>query len=144
MDECSKISSSIAILSFSLLAIIIGRESQSALLTYSPIDASIGGNLFNSSHLTGLAEDRSLSIGSAGLSQSDPFVRSLSSRLLSALAGRGADAISGDTPQESRTIVFGDVTADFKRWLEFISLTIGDASTDLVTEFQVPILQDMP
>lgn len=133
------------------LSLVVGRGTQSAELTYSPINPSFGGNPFNSSHLMGLAElqnqyveDRSLSAGSAGLSQSDLFVRSLTSRMLSALAGQVTDTIFGETPQESGTIVFGDVTVDFERGLEFVSLTITDAATGSVTEISVPIVQDLP
>ena len=128
-----------------------GREIQSAELTYTPINPSFGGNPFNSAHLLGLADrqnqyldEPSLSAGSAGLSQSDLFVRSLSSRLLSSLAGQVTDAIFGDTPQEAGIIVFGDVTVEFQRGLEFVSLTISDAAAGSVTEVSVPILQTAP
>ena len=151
MDKRNIIFGKITVLLVAFLVLLPGHVSQSAELTYTPINPSFGGNPFNSSHLIGLAEIQnqyvsspSFSAGSAGLSQSDLFVRSLSSRLLSALAGQVTDAIFGDTPQESGTIVFGDVTVDFQRGLEFISLTIIDASTGSVTEVSVPILQDLP
>ncbi len=134
-----------------LLSISLGRPAEASELTYTPINPSFGGNPFNSSHLIGLAElqnqhreTASPLLRPSSLSQADLFVRSLSSRLLSALAGQVTDAIFGDTPQQSGTIVFGDVTVDFERGLEFVNLTITDAASGSVTEVSVPILQGAP
>lgn len=137
---------------FIISSALIGRPIEASELTYTPINPSFGGNPFNSPHLIRLAElqnqhrddDRSRITGRTGLNQGDLFVRSLSSRLLSALAGQVTDAIFGETPQESGTIVFGDVTVEFERGLEFVSLTITDAASGSVTDVRVPILQGTP
>ena len=129
----------------------IGKVEASELV-YQPINPSFGGNPFNSSHLIGLADRQNkfddqgsgASRSSSGQSQADLFVRSLSSRLLSALAGQVTDAIFGENPQENGTIVFGDVTVEFERGLEFVTLTITDAAAGSVTEVSVPIIQAPP
>jgi len=136
---------------FIISSVLVGRPAEASELIYTPINPSFGGNPFNSPHLIRLAElqnqhrdDESRITGLRTQSQSDLFVRSLSSRLLSALAGQVTDAIFGETPQESGTIVFGDVTVEFERGLEFVSLTITDAASGSVTDVSVPILQGVP
>jgi len=136
---------------FLLFFVLLGGPADASELVYTPINPSFGGNPFNSAHLIGLAEMQNQYRGSASplarpttQSQADLFVRSLSSRLLSALAGQVTDAIFGDTPQQSGTIVFGDVTVDFERGLEFVNLTITDAASGSVTDVSIPILQGAP
>lgn len=139
----------LALLAFSFVST---PGSEASELLYRPINPSFGGNPFNSSHLLGLADrqnkfdDNGSGIGrsSSSQSQADLFVRSLSSRLLSSLAGQVTDAIFGDNPQESGTVVFGDVTIEFERGLEFVLLTITDAAAGSVTEISVPIIQAPP
>ena len=120
-------------------------------LTFEFNNPSFGGDPFVSAHLLALADiqnkhraepDLSFSTGLGGeSSQAQAFVRQLESRLLSALAGQVTEAIFGENPQDSGTVVFGDQTISFQRGLEFISISIVDASSGTTTDVQVPVLQ---
>lgn len=124
-------------------------------LIYSPVNPSFGGNPFNSSHLLGLADRQNVHqddpnattataglAGAAGLSNdpADAFTRNLESRLLSALAADVTDAIFGDNPQDSGTVVFGDQTITFNRGLENIQLELIDNAAGTSTLIEVPTL----
>jgi curli production assembly/transport component CsgF len=125
-------------------------------LVYTPINPSFGGNPLNSSHLLGTAnaqrEATAFNAGGddnffggggeddGGPTDADLFVRQLEGRLLSALAGQVTEAIFGDNPQESGTVIFGTTTVSFTRTVGQISLTIIDAIDGSVTEIIVPQL----
>lgn len=121
-------------------------------LIYQPINPSFGGNPLNSSHLLNLAEiqnqhrpESDADFGSFAIDpeedQADLFVRTLQSRLLSALASETVDAIFGDNPKDSGEVVFGSQTISFARDLEQIQISIFDATTGVTTEIAVPVLQ---
>lgn len=130
-------------------------------LTYTPINPSFGGNPLNSSHLLGTASaqrtataydaDRGGSGGGTddpgttpGSNDADLFVRQLQGRLLSALASQVTEAIFGDNPQESGTVVFGDTTVSFSRGLDGITLQIVDKVAGTTTDIFVPQLISAP
>lgn len=125
-------------------------------LVYKPINPSFGGNPLNSSHLMGTANaqreatarDARSRFGTPGTdgepepgsTNADLFVRQLEGRLLSALAGQVTNAIFGDDPQDSGTVIFGTTTVTFERTLESIKLVIVDTLDGTVTEIVVPQL----
>lgn len=123
-------------------------------LVYTPVNPSFGGNPLNSSHLLSIANaqrqatarDSEANIGGSSdssseeLSDADLFVRQLESRLLSALAGQVTDAIFGDDPQDSGTVVFGTTTVSFVQDIGAITLVITDSLDGTVTEIVVPQL----
>jgi curli production assembly/transport component CsgF len=130
-------------------------------LTYTPINPSFGGNPLNSSHLLGTASaqrtatafdaDRGGTGGgpddpgtTPGSSDADLFVRQLQGRLLSALASQVTEAIFGENPQESGTVVFGDTTVSFSRGLDGINLQIIDKVAGTTTNIFVPQLMNKP
>lgn len=116
-------------------------------LTYEPVNPSFGGNLFNSSHLLGIANaqnDFRDPRSTSSTSQADIFARQLQSRLLSALSSQIVDAIFGDNPQESGTIRFGGQTITFIRSLTEVTLTITNDDTGEVTEITIPTFIDIP
>ncbi|KUF11467.1 curli assembly protein CsgF [Pseudoponticoccus marisrubri] len=125
-------------------------------LVYTPVNPSFGGNPLNSNHLLSIAnaqreatardaDDDSGGFGrstggATGTDNVDLFVRQLEGRLLSALAGQVTDAIFGDNPQDSGTVVFGTTTVEFTRSIGEIRLTIADSLDGTVTEIVVPQL----
>ena len=118
-------------------------------LVHEFVNPSFGGNPFNSQHLLGVAnaindysDPSARSANStANLSQGDIFARQLESRLLSGLADQVVDAIFGDNPQNSGTVVFGNQTITYSRGVEKITLTIVNTATGQTTEVEVPTLQ---
>ena len=119
-------------------------------LVYKPRNPSFGGNPFNSDHLLGLAERQNQykdngrsSTFSRNESRTDALVRRLESRISSAIAEQAADAIlgTGDDPQDSGRIQFGDQVIEFDRGTEQLVLTILDERTGEATEISLPILQ---
>lgn len=129
-------------------------------LVYTPVSPSFGGNPLNSTHLMATANaqrdatasdaiDDMLGGGGTtgtgtgtdtGNNDADLFVRQLQGRLLSALAGQVTDAIFGDNPQDSGTVIFGDTQVEFNRSLTSIDLTITDFTDGSVTTISVPQL----
>ena len=110
-------------------------------IVYSPVNASFGGNPFNSAHLLGVANaqnDFKDPKASTSGSQADIFSRQLQSRLLSALSSQIVDAIFGENPQQSGTIQFGGQTISFVRGLDEVTLTITDDGTGEITTIVVP------
>lgn len=145
--------------SIALFILALGVSGASALaqdLVYTPVNPSFGGNPLNSSHLLGTANaqrertarDSALNNPStaepgddtADTTEADLFVRQLEGRLLSALAGQVTEAIFGDNPQDSGTVIFGTTTVTFNRDVGEIRLTIIDAIDGSVTEIVVPQL----
>ena len=130
------------------VGLLVGSTSAafSSELTYQPVNPSFGGNPFNSSHLLGIANAQNKHTGGSsgrsrsGVSNSDLFVRQLQSRLLSSLATQVTDAIFGENPQDSGTIVFGEQTITFERGIDAVRLTVFDASTGATTEIEIPSL----
>lgn len=127
---------------------VLGASSaaQASELIHRFNNPSFGGNPFNSAHLLGVANAVNQNTGptaarAGGLSDADLFVRQLQSRLLSGLAAQVTDAIFGENPQESGTIVFGDQRIDFSRGLEAIDLTITDGAAGTTTTISIPVLQ---
>ncbi|TRO95613.1 hypothetical protein FKB34_07830 [Glycocaulis profundi] len=122
----------------------MGAASAAQDLVYEPVNPNFGGNPFNSAHLlaTAEAQNRYTRPGTTGLgtSQADLFVRQLQSRLLSGLSAQIADAIFGENPQESGTLVFGNQTITFQRGLDSITLTIFDSDTGETTTIVIPQL----
>jgi len=113
-------------------------------MVYKPINPSFGGDPFNSSHLLSIANAQNDYKAPAASSSSttDLFIRQLQSRLLSSLASQVSDAIFGENPQDSGTIVFGDQVISFERGLESVQLVIIDNATGSRTEIEIPLLTD--
>lgn len=122
-------------------------------LVYTPVNPNFGGNALNSGHLLGVAsaqrtatafdhEDPVEATATAdnGRSQTDLFVAQLESRLMSALSSQVVEAIFGNDPQDSGSVVFGGTTVDFNRSTTDITLTIIDSLDGSVTDISVPIL----
>ncbi|MFO6464338.1 curli assembly protein CsgF [Jannaschia sp. KMU-145] len=125
-------------------------------IVYTPVNPSFGGNPLNSTYLLSTASAQREAtardatsggggfggggIDAPGSSNADLFVRQLEGRLLSALAGQVTDAIFGDTPSDSGTVVFGTTTVEFVRTVGEIRLVITDALDGTVTEIVVPQL----
>ncbi len=120
---------------------------------YTPTNPSFGGNPLNSGHLLGTAsaqrnatafdfEDPVApgSTAAGSLSQTDLFVAQLESRLLSALSSQVVEAIFGENPQDSGSVVFGTTTISFDRGADEIALTIVDVLDGSVTEISIPTL----
>jgi len=125
--------------------LIVGQASAQEL-RYEPINPSFGGDSFNSSHLLAIANGQNdykdPSQKSTESTQTDLFLRQLQSRLLSSLAGQVTEAIFGENPQESGTIVFGAQTIEFFRGVGSVTLIIRDAETGGVTQIEIPIFMD--
>lgn len=113
-------------------------------MVYKPINPSFGGDPFNSSHLLSIANAQNDYKAPAASSSSatDLFIRQLQSRLLSSLASQVSDAIFGENPQDSGTVVFGDQVISFERGLESVQLVIVDNATGSRTEIEIPLLSD--
>lgn len=134
-------------LMFSFIASIFlfASQARASELTFGFNNPSFGGNPFNSAHLLGVAnavnQNTAPPSSATGSSDADLFVRQLQSRLLSGLAAQVTEAIFGDNPQESGTIVFGDQRIEFDRGLEAINLTIFDTAAGTTTTISIPVLQ---
>jgi len=132
------------LLSASLAALVLGTPASAQEMVYRPTNPSFGGDPFNSSHLLSIANAQNDYKAPAASSSSttDLFIRQLQSRLLSSLASQVSDAIFGENPQESGTIVFGDQVISFERGLESVQLVIVDNATGSRTEIEIPLLTD--
>jgi curli production assembly/transport component CsgF len=130
----------------SLLALLCAGPAIAQDMRYEPVNPSFGGDSFNSSHLLAIANGQNdykdPAQKSSESTQTDLFLRQLQSRLLSSLAGQVTDAIFGDNPQESGTIVFGAQTIEFSRGIESVTLIIRDSDTGGVTQIEIPIFTD--
>jgi curli production assembly/transport component CsgF len=130
------------ILTASLAAALIASPAVAQEMVYKPINPSFGGDPFNSTHLLSIANaqnDYKAPTTSSGTA-TDQFIRQLQSRLLSSLASQVSDAIFGENPQDSGTIVFGDQVISFERGLESVQLVIVDNATGGRTEIEIPLL----
>lgn len=113
-------------------------------LVYQFTNPSFGGNPFNSSHLLGIANAQNNYKDPDAVDRSDPaaqFLRTLQSRLLSALATQITDIIFGENAQNSGLIKFGDQEISFVRGIDGVTLTITNNADGSVTEIVVPVLQ---
>lgn len=112
-------------------------------LVYEPVNPSFGGSSFNSAHLLAIANaqnDYDRPVDDDDTTDLDRFIRSLESRLLSALSTQVANAIFGENAQDSGTIRFGDQTISFENTFDGIQLTITDAD-GTVTVITIPTLE---
>lgn len=124
-------------------------------LVYQPVNPMFGGSPLNSGHLLSIANAQrnatatdyvapntqgSSGSSSSALSQAELFARQLQSRLLSSLSSEVVDAIFGDNPQESGTVVFGTTEISFDRGVDAIELVLTDTVDGTVTEISVPQL----
>ncbi|NVO22672.1 curli assembly protein CsgF [Donghicola mangrovi] len=140
-------------LGMALLMAPLGASGQD--LVYQPVNPSFGGSPLNSGHLLSIANAQrnatawdyeapasagSLSSSTAGLSQAELFARQLQSRLLSSLSSEVVEAIFGDDPQQSGTVIFGTTEISFDRSVDSIDLTLTDTVDGTVTEISVPQL----
>lgn len=131
------------------------KEALAQDLVYQPVNPTFGGSPLNSGHLLSIANAQrnatasdyvapsssgSTSSSSAGLSQAELFARQLQSRLLSSLSSEVVDAIFGDNPQDSGTVVFGTTEISFDRGVDSIELVLTDTVDGTVTEISVPQL----
>lgn len=104
---------------------------------------SFGGNPFNSSHLQGVASAQNKYKDPDADDNNDPadqFVRTLQSRLLSAIATQVTDAIFGENAQDSGLLRFGEQEISFVRGSENVTLTIMNTLDGSVTEVIIPVL----
>ena len=113
-------------------------------LVFEFTNPSFGGNPFNSSHLLAVANAQNNTTDPDAIDRTDPaqqFLRTLNSRLLSALATQVTDLIFGENAQDTGTIRFGDQEVSFVRGVESVTLTITNFLDGSVTEIIVPLLQ---
>jgi len=116
---------------------------QASDLVFQFTNPSFGGNPFNSSHLIAIANGQNDFDDPDAVDRSDPaaqFLRTLQSRLLSALATQITDVIFGENAQDSGLIQFGDQEVSFVRGIEGVNLTIFNNADGSVTEIVVPLL----
>lgn len=112
-------------------------------LVYTPQNPSFGGNPFNSAHLLGIANAINNYKDPSALDASNPanqFLRTIQSRLLSAVATQVTDLIFGENAQESGVIRFGDQEISFVRGIDSVTLVITNFTDGSVTEIVVPLL----
>jgi curli production assembly/transport component CsgF len=127
-----------------ITGVFVASSASASDLVYTPNNPSFGGNPFNSSHLLGVANAINRYKDPSAISSSDPaaqFLRTLQSRLLSALATQITDIIFGENAQTSGLIKFGDQEIAFVRGIESVTLTISNNADGSVTEIVVPVLQ---
>jgi curli production assembly/transport component CsgF len=112
-------------------------------LTFEFNNPSFGGNPFNSAHLVGVANAQNNYKDPAAIDRNDPsaqFLRTLQSRLLSAVANQISELIFGENAQDSGLIRFGDQEVSFVRGIDGVTLTITNLLDGSVTEIIVPLL----
>lgn len=131
--------------SFALFAGLAAPTSAAASdLQFEFTNPSFGGNPFNSSHLLAIANSQNDYDDPDAVDRSDPaqqFLRSLQSRLLSALASQITDVIFGEEAQDTGLIRFGDQEVSFVRGIDSVTLTITNLLDGTVTEIVIPLLQ---
>lgn len=112
-------------------------------LTFEFTNPSFGGNPFNSAHLLAIANAQNDQEDPDAIDRNDPaqqFLRTLNSRLLSAVATQITDLIFGEDAQPSGTVRFGDQEVSFVRGADSVVLTIRNLADGSVTEIIVPFL----
>jgi curli production assembly/transport component CsgF len=128
------------ILTISLLSPQVATASE---MKHEFINPSFGGNPFNSSHLLGVANAINPYKDPTAVNSSDPaqqFLRTLQSRLLSAVASQITDLIFGESAQDAGLIKFGDQEIAFVRGADGVTLTITNNLDGSITEIVVPLL----
>ncbi len=126
------------------LAFTATTSASASDLVFEFTNPSFGGNPFNSAHLLAVANAQNNTTDPDAIDRSDPaqqFLRTLNSRLLSALATQVTDLIFGENAQDTGTIRFGDQEVSFVRGVESVTLTITNFADGSVTEIIVPLLQ---
>lgn len=134
-----------------IIALAFGAIAQAQDLVYTPTNPSFGGSALNSSHLLSTASAQRQATARDAVnpnataeqqqdSSASTFIRQLEGRLFSALAGQVTEAIFGDNPQDSGSVVFGTTTVTFDRSSTEIRLSIADSLDGSVTEIVVPQL----
>jgi curli production assembly/transport component CsgF len=122
---------------------ISAQPARASDLVYTPINPSFGGNPFNSAHLLGIANSINKYKDPSAVDSSNPanqFLRTIQSRLLSAVATQVTDLIFGENAQDSGVIRFGDQEISFVRGIDSVTLTITNFADGSVTEIVVPLL----
>ena len=129
---------------------MLAQQASASELVYQPINPAFGGNPFNGPFLLETATLRnghepndkgsggSGLTGLSGLSDQDQFVRILQSRLLSDMASKVADAIFGESAQDSGEFRYGSQVVNFSRGLDTISIDIFNETTGERTQISVP------
>jgi curli production assembly/transport component CsgF len=114
-----------------------------AEIVYRPINPSFGGNPLNSNHLHGLATAQKIfkETPEPGDTPGERFVKTLQSRLYSALASQVTDAIFGDDAQPSGTFVFDNQQISFVNTGTEVQVTVTDFNTGQVTNIVLPTVQ---
>ncbi len=126
-----------------LCCVMCAGEARASDLVYTPQNPSFGGNPFNSAHLLGVANAINNYKDPTALDASNPanqFLRTIQSRLLSAVATQITDLIFGENAQESGVIRFGDQEISFVRGIDSVTLVITNFTDGSVTEIVVPLL----
>ena len=126
------------------LSLGVTTSASASDLVFEFTNPSFGGNPFNSSHLLAVANAQNNTTDPDAIDRTDPaqqFLRTLNSRLLSALATQVTDLIFGENAQDTGTIRFGDQEVSFVRGVESVTLTITNFLDGSVTEIIVPLLQ---
>ncbi len=126
------------------LALTLSTSALASDQTFTFNNPSFGGNPFNSAHLLGVANAVNTYKDPTSTTSSDPanqFLRTLQSRLLSALASQITDLIFGPNAQQSGLIRFGDQEISFIRGVDDVQITITNNADGSVTQIVVPILQ---
>lgn len=125
-------------------ALFVSSPAFASDLVYSPVNPSFGGNPFNSAHLLGIANAQNDYKDPNAVDNSNPadqFLRTLQSRLLSAVASQITEVIFGEGASDSGVIRFGDQEISFVRGIDSVTLTITNYADGSVTEIVVPLLQ---
>lgn len=115
-------------------------------MVYRPVNPGFGGNPFNADYLLGTATaqddfEHERKDSRSSLSTQEQFVRTLQSRLLSALSGQVTEAIFGEQPLDEGTFRFDDQVVSFTRGLENIEVDILNEATGERTQIAVPTLR---
>jgi curli production assembly/transport component CsgF len=131
--------------------LMLADQASASELVYQPINPAFGGNPFNGSFLLETAKIQNgheansnrtvasgLSSGIGGTSDQQQFVRILQSRLLSDMASKVADAIFGESAQDSGEFRYGSQVVSFSRGIDSISIDIFNETTGERTQISVP------
>ena len=121
-----------------LLAVTLPASiAQAGDVKYRPINPNFGGNPFNGDYLLNQARLQNQHEEDA----EDPlerFDRDLTRRLLNRAASEIEDRLFGENPEDSGTILLGDLKIEFERIGATIFLKVVDLVTGGVTEIEIP------